>query len=125
MPVFVIGLEIMGRNVLACDEKGNLTGDESLEVVKKLLPDYNGYHAAGGTWSSSAVLHWMYFQPRILEFDSLEHITENVAEMRLKSYRNISGGVTGIELKKEFKPKVVYHCPLINEGVKDAKPFYE
>lgn len=124
--LYIIGGKIENQNVLFLNkEDDSVIGGEDLEVVKGLLPNLNGYHAAGTTWSTSATLYWMTFQPRIFGFKDMKEIEDALLDRRKKQFSSSFGRQMGLSLKEDYTANVIEECKLIDEGVNTAKPFYE
>lgn len=99
-----------------------------IEEAKKVL-NWDGYHAAHHTWSTSAAMYWMNFKPCVVQID-FENITNYVKELVGHSLNSICGHEVGIPIKDEFKSfideNIVFDPKLITENFsKDTKPFYE
>jgi hypothetical protein len=123
--IYVVAGKIDNKNILLLGKDNSLTGSENLEEAKKLLPNFNGYHKAGTTWSTSASIYWMTFQPRLIQFTDMQEIESALLDRKIHGITNISGSVIATYLKEEYPVNVVMECPLIDERVNEAKPFYE
>jgi len=104
---------------------GEFRGSENLEEAKKLIPNYNGYHAAGHTWSTSATLYWMSYHPCIVQFESLKEVEEALLDKKIIGESAAWGRATYTLVKPETKLNIVFDPALIDAGVNTAKPFYE
>lgn len=99
----------------------------TLESVSKQMPDYNQYHACGGTWSASATLYWLHFRPCVVKFDF-----KDIEDYVIKEVITISthcGRHSGIRIKPEkyaeIDAMIVFDRELITEEVNTCKKFYE
>lgn len=101
-------------------------GNVDLEEAKKMIPNWNGYHVAGTTWSASATLYWISYHPCIIQVADLEEIDSMINEERkITTERNVWGSATYLVLKDDANFNVVFDPKLIDEGISTAKPFYE
>jgi hypothetical protein len=70
---------------------------------------YNEYHKRGHTWSTSACIYYMTFQPSIVKVKDLEEIKSFLAEKEpnIKPVRigNVSGAMIVILTEKEIGQK--------------------
>lgn len=110
---------------LAVNQNGSFTGGENLEETKKNLPDYNRYHAADITWSTSATIYWMQFRPCVLSFESLKEVEEALLDKKILQGTSMAGRAVYTLLKPEYKLNIAFDPKLIDEGVETAKPFWE
>jgi len=113
-----------GTEALAIAD-GAFCGGEDLEETKKLIPNWNGYHVAGLTWSTSATLYWMAYRPCIAEFNSLEELETFLLDKKIIRAHAVYGGAQYTVVKKETPLKIVFDPKLIDEGIETAKPFWE
>jgi hypothetical protein len=122
--IYLIAYRIDGKVGLAVTD-GAFNGGEDLEQTKSLLPDYNRYHVAGGTWSTSATIYWMQFRPCVLAFNDMKEVEEALFDWKVLQSASIAGRGVYTILKPEYSPNIAFDPKLIDEGLKTAKPFYE
>lgn len=122
---YLVGGTVDSKNVLFLGDDNSLTGSENLEEAKALLPNLNGHHKAGHTWSASATIWWMTFKPRLLAFADLAEVESALRDNKVEVFRNIAGAIRAVTLREDYTPNIVEHAPLMNEGIEDAVPFYE
>lgn len=113
-----------GKKALAYND--GIVGAETLEEAKKLIPNWNGYHKAGLTWSTTATLYWMSYHPHIVTFNDIEEIEPLIhSERKVLTERNHWGSAKYILLVDNCQLNVIFDPKLIDEGFDTAKPFYE
>ena len=122
--IYLIGYRIDGQKGLAVDN-GAFNGSEDLEQVKTLLPDYNRYHAADRTWSTSATIYWMQFMPCVFSFNDMKEVEEALLDKKILQSASIAGRAIYTLFKPDYTPTIAFDPKLIDEGVDTAKPFYE
>lgn len=107
--------------------ENGVTAGSTLESVAKQLPNYNEYHACGGTWSASATMYWLNFRPCVVRFDWNK--IEDFVIKECVTVSTFSGRHTGIKIKSEKYSEVdsmiVFDRELITEEVNTCKKFYE
>jgi len=123
--IYILGGTIEGRNVLFVGKDGAFHGGKKIAHAKNGLPDFNGYHKAGYTWSMSAAIWWMNYQPKVIEFTGLDEVETALLDKKILQFRNNAGGIVATYLKDDYKIRVVDKCALIDEKFETAKPFYE
>lgn len=106
-------------------------GADNKEDALKLIPDnYNGYHAADKTWSTSAALDWITCRQHIVEFNDFAEVDSFLE----KPYRGTNFGGWGSsrpgiaidkEKYEELKKRIIKSTALITPEVNSTKPFYE
>ncbi len=123
--LYLVGGTIEGKNVLFLDKNNAFQGSENMKEAEGLLPDLNGHHKAGVTWSAGASIWWMQFQPKLVEFKNLDEVASALLDRSVKIYSGTAGSVTATPLKEDFVVRVVKNSHLIDERFNTAKPFYE
>jgi len=123
--LYLVGGTIEGKNVLFLDKSNAFQGSENMKEAEGLLPDLNGHHKAGHTWSTGASIWWMQFQPKLMEFKNLDEVASALLDRSVKKYSGMAGSVTATPLKDDFVVRVVKNSSLIDEGFNTTKPFYE
>lgn len=117
-----------GKKALAISKDNCFVGTEDLEQAKKLIPNWNGYHVAHRTWSTSATLYWMSYHPCIAAFksmDDIEKVLQDGEERLIMNEHNIWGSARYTIIKDNAELNIVFDPKLIDEGVDTAKPFWE
>lgn len=123
--LYLVGGVIEGKNVLFLDNNNAFQGSENMKEAEGLLPDLNGHHKAGVTWSTSASIWWMQFQPKLMEFQDLKEVEVALLDRSVKKYSGMAGSVTATPLKDDFVVRVVKDGSLIDERFNTTKPFFE
>lgn len=117
-----------GKQALAVSNENTFVGSEDLEEAKKLVPNWNGYHVADLTWSTSATLYWVSFHPHIVGFNNMDEMIELLPkgqESQITRESNIWGSARYVVIKEDAQLNVVFDPKLIDEGINTAKPFWE
>lgn len=117
-----------GKQALAVSNENTFVGSEDLEEAKKLVPNWNGYHVADLTWSTSATLYWVSFHPHIVAFNNLEEMIELLPkgqESQITRESNVWGSARYTIIKDDAVLNVAFDPKLIDEGINTAKPFWE
>jgi hypothetical protein len=112
-----------GNKALAINSDNAFMGTENLEDAKKLVPNWNGYHVASMTWSTSATLYWIAFHPHIVGFESMEEVEKILVDKKKIHERSFAGAATYTLVNSEMN--VIFDPKLIDEGMNTAKPFWE
>ena len=124
--IYIVGGKVDGKNILFLDkEKNAFQGSEKLDEARGLMPNLNGHHKAGYTWSCSASIWYITFNPCLYQFKDMKEIEVALVDMTAKEFRNVAGAVRAAVLKDDYKPVVVEKGSLIDERFNTAKPFYE
>lgn len=123
--IYLIAYRLVGGEQGLAINGNAFHGSENLEELKTLLPDYNRYHAADRTWSTSATIYWMQYRPCIIAVNSLDEIAEVLVDRKIIQASSIAGRAIYTLLKPDYKMNIAYDPKLIDEGVDTAKPFYE
>jgi hypothetical protein len=124
--IYLIAYQLSdGKKALAVDQQNAFCGGEVLEETKKNLPNYNGYHAAGTTWSASATIYWMQYRPCVVGFNSMDEIKESLLDHKIIRAHSVAGSANYTLIKDDFNLNIVFDPKLIDENVDTAKPFYE
>lgn len=75
------------------------TLDEGLQAFTR---QYMDAHNRGGSWSASACINWMFFQPSIVKItkgaDEIRTWVEDPTNTPVMSYSNVSGHFVGVQL---------------------------
>jgi len=101
------------RYYILSGEKGNINAFKTRQKAMDCF-SYGKYHQRGGTWSTSALMHLVQYQPVIYKLDS-----EDIAELTEKFFPNqikfntgklssSSGRLTGIEIESPELGKLRY-----------------
>lgn len=113
--------------LLAHDGQGFHCFHTAEEAASK-LPDYDRYHAAGYTWSMSATLYWMTFQPCVVRLEMSDALMD-LLTTRVVTISAHCGRVTGAQIKPEchatLDAAIVLDPRLMTKNAQHAKPFYE
>ncbi len=119
-----------GSKGLATTPEMTFVGSNDLEEAKKLVPNWNGYHKGGLTWSTSATLFYASFHPCIAQFDNYEQVFAllNIGEDGNSPIKNQSfawGRARFTVLKDNSELNIIFDPKLIDKGIETAKPFWE
>ena len=121
--IYIVGGKFNNIPFLIVTKDGHFQGSENLQEAIEQLPDFNGYHAAGYTWSCSATIFWMQFSPCLYSFANMDEVKSLLVSEEVFSFRSFAGHVNGVKLNAA--PPIVQKSVLIDEDVRHAKPFYE
>ena len=114
--IFLIAYRVDGKVGLAVSN-GAFNGGEDLEQTKSLLPNYNRYHVAGNTWSTSATIYWMQFMPCVLAFNDLKEVEEALLDKKVIQSASIAGRAIYTLLKSDYNAKIAFDPKLIDYGI--------
>ena len=104
--IYLIGGTIKGVNVLFVDSENNLQGSENKDIARTCFPSYKRNHGRSHESSMSACIHWMSFKPKMFRFQDLNEVKKHLDGDRVKNYRNVSGSISAIPLKKDYEPTI-------------------
>lgn len=112
-----------GRQALAINN-GCFCGYEDLEEAKKCIPDWNKYHKSGLTWSTSAALYHISFNPCIAEVRDLDEVESILADRKFVTERTTWGSAVYTVVKPDSL-RIVFERKLMDEGFNTATPIWE
>jgi len=104
--IYLIGGTIEGVNVLFVSEDNNLQGSENKDIARTCFPSYKANHGRSYEASMSACVHWMSFKPKMFRFEDLKEVRKYLDGDKVKQYKNVSGSVKAIPLKKDYEPVI-------------------
>lgn len=97
------------RYYLVCDRTGGISvKDTSKEVIDELEGMYSSSHSNGREASASAAIHYMQFQPQVVEIPStIPEVVVMLDSMSLFTLRCVAGVYTGMRLKPEVATELL------------------
>jgi hypothetical protein len=111
MAFYLLTYTIQEKIVLAYND--GFLGSEKIEEAQKLLPDYKSYQNRHHTWATSAVLHWMEFQPKLIRIEKFDDISNILADEKFYSTRSLVGSVCFCNIKEEYIPEIIQESKFI------------
>ena len=72
--IYVIGGKFQNIPYLIVTKEGKFQGSDDVSEAMEMLPNFNGYHAAGYTWSCSAAIFWGEFNPCLYSFADMAEV---------------------------------------------------
>lgn len=121
--IYLLAYKLANGNSALAIEGQSFVGGEDLEEAKKLVPEWNRYHVADHTWSTSATLFWMAFHHHIVAFETLDDVEKVLLDKKIIHERSFAGSATYTLVRSEMN--VIFDPKLIDEGINTARPFYE
>ncbi len=116
---YILAHVVKDRNIVIISHDNTIQGTEKESEALGMLPNFDTYHGRGLTWSTSATLYWMNFQPRIITFKDMEELESAVQEdKRVHTFSHISGNCRGLYLKEDYTPVVYRESELISNKFK-------